>query len=183
MSRYHGDLPSHSFFDDSVARHLITAASIHEASHMMVAAMGGLPMKDMSVMLHVAGRQDMSASGVTRIDIEQELFEKWVKVSDEKALHWMTACAAGQTGEALWVEQCKPGFDRRRSLEYTSAGACSDHEMFHWTARKYKIQVTWEVAQANARRLLLSRWEWVQQEALKLYRTGRQDLRRVQAPR
>jgi hypothetical protein len=180
MSRYHADLPSHSYFGDEVARHLVTAASVHEASHMTVAALGGLPMEDMSVMLHVGGKQDMSVSGVTRIDIEKELFDRWARAGDEKAVHWMLACAAGQTGEALWVEQCKPGFNRERSLEYSASGACSDYEMFHFVVRKYGLRITWEDAQANARRLLLNRWEWVMHEAHKLYRSGFEDLRRVQ---
>ena len=183
MAAYNQDLPGHSYFDDTVARHLVTTAAVHEASHMTVAAMAGLPMKDMSVMLHVAGRQEMDVSGVTRFAIEEELFEKWVKVSDERAMHWMTACAAGQTGEALWIEKSKPGFNRRSSLDCSASGACSDFKMFHSVAREYGLRITWEEAQANARRLLSGSWDWVWQEAVKLYRTGHQDLRRIQAPR
>jgi hypothetical protein len=180
MSRYHADLPSHSYFGDEVARHLVTAASVHEASHMTVAALGGLPMTDMSVMLHVGGKQDMSVSGVTSIDIEEDLFVKMIDVKDEKVVHWLLACAAGQTGEALWVEKTKPGYDRARSLEYSYDGACSDREMFARVVRRFGERITWEDAQTNARRLLLNRWEWVMNQAHKLYRSGFEDLRRVQ---
>jgi hypothetical protein len=181
MSRYHADLPSHSYFGDEVARHLVTAASVHEASHMTVAALGGLPMQDMSVMLHVGGKQDMGVSGVTRIDIEKDLFERMINVQDEKVVHWLLACAAGQTGEALWVEHCKPGFDRDAALAYTADGACSDREMFARVVRKFGDRLSWEDAQRNARRLLEHRWEWVLNEAHKLYRSGHEDLRHIRA--
>lgn len=148
---------------------------------MAVAALGGLPMEAMSVMLHVNSKQDMSVSGLTEIDIEKDLFTRMIEVRDEKVVHWLLACAAGQTGEALWVEQTKPGYDRGKSLEYTSSGACSDFEMFHRVVRKFGDRLSWEDAQKNARQLLERRWDWVWHEAVKLYRSGREDLRHVSA--
>lgn len=181
MSRYHADLPGHSYFGDEVARHLVTAAAVHEASHMTVAALGGLPMEAMSVMLHVGNKQEMSVSGLTEIDIERDLFTRMIEVRDEKVVHWLLACAAGQTGEALWVEQVKPGYNRDKSLAYTSSGACSDFEMFHRVVRRFGDRLSWEDAQRNARDLLARRWEWVWAQAMKLYRSGYEDLRHIHA--
>lgn len=168
MSEYRHDLPGHSYFDDSVARHVLTAAAVHEASHACLCALAGLPMTEMWVMLHVRDEQTIGASGMVQLEPE---------IADDKVPNWLITSAGGQVGEAMWVERTKPGYDQGRAMAEAQGGACRDFENFHWVARKYGLRISWEAAQANARMLLTSRWEWVMSEAFKLARTGRRDVR------
>jgi hypothetical protein len=162
----HG-LPTFEYFGDLAATNQLTHGGIHEASHALLDNLFGHPVGDARIWLvgeHVAGFVSLK--------------EHPRDIDPERLPGWLTACVAGQVGEAHWMSLYKGvAFDEAMIDVESHAGG--DLEMFRKFGGK-RPPITLAQARFQARALLLPRWALVERHAATLVHNGRMDASKIQ---
>lgn len=163
----HHGLPSFGYFGDLAKTNQLTHGGIHEASHAIIDNHFGHPVGEARIWMvgeRVAGH----------VILEQSPRD----VPEEKMPGWLTACVAGQVGEAHWVSLYK-GLSFEQAMMDVEPHAGGDLAMF----RKYggkNPPITIEQARFQARALLVPRWALVERHAATLVSHGRMNAKKIQ---
>lgn len=165
----HG-LPSFEYFGDVAKNNQLTHGGVHEASHALIDNHFGHPIGDARVFLvgeHVAGF----------VALEEHPRD----VPPERLPGWLTACVAGQVGEAHWMSLYK-GVDFDQAMIDVEPHAGGDLAMFHKFGGKHP-PITLAQARFQARALLVPRWAFIERHAITLVREGTMAGKKIRADR
>jgi hypothetical protein len=163
----HG-MPSFDFFGDVVRNNQLTHGAIHEASHALIDNHFGQPIGDARIWMvgeHVAGA----------VALEEHPRD----IPPEKMPGWLTACVAGQVGEAHWMSLYK-GVDFDQAMIDVEPHAGGDMAMFVKFGGK-NPPITLAEARLAARAILVPRWAFIERHAITLFRAGTMPGKKIRA--